>query len=47
LVFYEADVPRAWALGPLPLLWDKPWPAPVVPFSVNVIQHPLPTARRL
>ena len=35
------------ALGPLPLLWDRPWPAPVVPFSVNVIQHPLPSARRL
>ena len=28
------------ALGPLPLLWDPPWPAPVVPLSVNVIQHP-------
>ena len=35
------------ALGPLPLLCDPPWPAPVVPISVNVIQHPLPTARRL
>jgi len=34
-------------LGPLPLLWDRPWPAPVVPFAVNVIQHPLPSARRL
>jgi hypothetical protein len=28
-------------------LWDRPWPAPVVPLSVNVIQHPLPTARRV
>ena len=35
------------ALGPLPLLWDPPWPAAVVPLAVNVIQHPLPTARRL
>jgi Catalytic LigB subunit of aromatic ring-opening dioxygenase len=34
-------------LGPLPLLCDRPWPAPVVPLAVNVIQHPLPTARRL
>jgi Catalytic LigB subunit of aromatic ring-opening dioxygenase len=34
-------------LSILPLLWDAPWPAPVVPLAVNVIQHPLPTARRL
>ncbi len=26
------------AMGPLPLLWDPPWPAPVVPLSVNVIR---------
>lgn len=31
----------------LPLLTDARWPAPVVPIAVNVIQHPLPTARRL
>jgi protocatechuate 4,5-dioxygenase beta chain len=31
----------------LPLLWDTPWPAPIVPLAVNVIQHPLPTPRRL
>ena len=31
----------------LPLLWDTPWPAPILPLAVNVIQHPLPTARRL
>jgi protocatechuate 4,5-dioxygenase beta chain len=34
-------------LSILPLLWDTPWPAPIVPLAVNVIQHPLPTARRL
>lgn len=34
-------------LSILPLLWDAPWPAPIIPFAVNVIQHPLPTARRL
>ncbi len=34
-------------LSVLPLLWDTPWPAPIVPLAVNVIQHPLPTARRL
>jgi hypothetical protein len=34
-------------LSILPLLWDTPWPAPIVPIAVNVIQPPLPTARRL
>jgi protocatechuate 4,5-dioxygenase beta chain len=34
-------------LSILPLLWDPPWPAPIVPLAINVIQHPLPTARRL
>lgn len=33
-------------LSILPLLWDTPWPAPVLPLAVNVIQHPLPTANR-
>ncbi len=31
----------------LPMLTDARWPAPVIPIAVNVIQHPLPTARRL
>ena len=33
---------------PLSIAYDQPkaWPAPVVPFMVNVIQHPLPTAMR-
>jgi len=34
-------------LSILPLLLDVPWPVPIVPLAVNVIQHPLPTARRL
>ena len=34
-------------LSVLPLLCDVPWPAPIVPIAVNVIQHPLPTARRV
>jgi hypothetical protein len=34
-------------LSILPLLFDTPWPVPIVPLAVNVIQHPLPTARRL
>ena len=33
-------------LAPLPLLLAHPWQVPVVPLAVNVIQHPLPTARR-
>ena len=33
-------------LAPLPLLLPHPWRVPVVPLAVNVIQHPLPTARR-
>ncbi len=31
----------------LPMLTDSNWTIPVVPLAVNVIQHPLPTARRL
>jgi protocatechuate 4,5-dioxygenase, beta chain len=34
-------------LSVLPMLCDVPWPAAIVPLAVNVIQHPLPTARRL
>jgi hypothetical protein len=33
-------------LSILPLLWGTPWPAPILPLAVNVIQHPLPTAKR-
>jgi hypothetical protein len=33
-------------LAPLPLLLAHPWQVPIVPLAVNVIQHPLPTARR-
>ena len=34
-------------LSILPLLWETPWPAPILPLTANVIQHPLPTPRRL
>jgi len=34
-------------LSVLPLLCDTPWPVPIIPIAVNVIQHPLPTPRRL
>jgi protocatechuate 4,5-dioxygenase beta chain len=33
-------------LAPLPLLLAHPWRVPILPLAVNVIQHPLPTARR-
>jgi protocatechuate 4,5-dioxygenase, beta chain len=31
----------------MPMLSDTRWPVPIVPLAVNVIQHPVPTARRL
>jgi protocatechuate 4,5-dioxygenase beta chain len=31
----------------MPMLTDIRWPVPIVPFAVNVIQHPVPKARRL
>ncbi|MEO9189256.1 MAG: class III extradiol dioxygenase family protein [Acetobacteraceae bacterium] len=34
-------------LSVLPMLTDARWPAPIIPIAVNVIQHPMPTARRL
>src|SRR5258708_18220662 len=35
-------------MGPLPLVFSHEggWPVAVIPLAVNVIQHPLPTARR-
>jgi len=33
-------------LSPLPFLTDDRWTVPVIPVQINVIQHPLPTARR-
>lgn len=34
--------------SPLPLLWpyEPQWPGAIVPIEVNVLQYPLPTARR-
>jgi protocatechuate 4,5-dioxygenase beta chain len=34
--------------SPLPLLWphDPDWPGAIVPIAINVLQYPLPTARR-
>lgn len=33
-------------LSPLPLMADPPWSIKIVPIAINVIMHPLPTARR-
>lgn len=35
-------------LSPLPLLWphEPDWPGTIVPLEVNVLQYPLPTAKR-
>jgi hypothetical protein len=34
-------------MGPMPYMADQPWPVKFVPFCVNVIQHPIPSAKRL
>jgi len=46
-VFQEKPIDHGCA-SPLPLLWPhKPdWPGTVVPIAINVLQFPLPTARR-
>ena len=33
-------------LAPLPLLFETPWPVPLIPLEVNVLRHPLPTVQR-
>lgn len=33
-------------LAPLPLLFETPWPVPLIPLEVNVVRHPLPTVQR-
>ena len=46
-VFQEKPIDHGIA-SPLPLLWphEPDWPGAVVPIAVNVLQFPLPTARR-
>ncbi|MBT5186712.1 MAG: protocatechuate 3,4-dioxygenase [Kordiimonadaceae bacterium] len=34
-------------MGPMPYMSAQPWPVKFVPFCVNVIQHPIPSAKRL
>lgn len=46
-VFQDRPIDHGCA-SPLPLLWphEPDWPGTVVPIAINVVQFPLPTARR-
>jgi protocatechuate 4,5-dioxygenase beta chain len=46
-VFQDKPIDHGVA-SPLPLLWphQPDWPGTVVPIAINVLQYPLPTARR-
>lgn len=46
-VFQDKPIDHGCA-SPLPLLWphEPHWPGVVVPIAINVLQYPLPTARR-
>jgi hypothetical protein len=46
-VFQDKPIDHGVA-SPLPLLWQHQpnWPGTVVPIAINVLQYPLPTARR-
>ena len=46
-VFQDKPIDHGCA-APLPLLWPHvpDWPGTVVPIAINVLQYPLPTARR-
>jgi len=46
-VFQEKPIDHGCA-SPLPLLWphEPDWPGTIVPIAINVLQYPMPTARR-
>jgi Catalytic LigB subunit of aromatic ring-opening dioxygenase len=46
-IFQDKPIDHGCA-APLPLLWphEPDWPGVVVPIAINVLQYPLPTARR-
>lgn len=48
LAFFQNKPIDHGIASPLPLLWphDPDWPGTVVPVAINVLQYPLPTARR-
>jgi hypothetical protein len=48
LAFFQNKPIDHGIASPLPLLWphDPDWPGTVVPIAINVLQYPLPTARR-
>lgn len=46
-VFQDKPIDHGCA-SPLPLLWphEPQWPGAIVPIAINVLQYPLPTAKR-
>ncbi|MDC5087320.1 gallate dioxygenase [Acinetobacter baumannii] len=46
-IFHDKPLDHG-CLSPLPLLWphEPDWPGVIVPIEINVLQFPLPTARR-
>ncbi len=48
IAFFQSKPIDHGIASPLPLMWphDPDWPGTVVPIAVNVLQYPLPTARR-
>jgi len=48
MAFFQSKPIDHGIASPLPLLWPHvpDWPATVVPIAINVLQYPLPTARR-
>ena len=46
-IFQEKPIDHG-CVSPLPLLWPHvpDWPGTIVPIAINVLQYPLPTARR-
>lgn len=48
LAFFQNKPIDHGIASPLPLLWphEPDWPGTVVPIAINVLQYPLPTARR-
>ncbi len=48
IAFFQSKPIDHGIASPLPLMWphDPDWPGTIVPIAVNVLQYPLPTARR-
>jgi protocatechuate 4,5-dioxygenase beta chain len=48
MTFFQSKPIDHGVASPLPLLWphEPDWPGTVIPIAINVLQYPLPTARR-